>query len=415
MPEDYDGWAAAGNDEWTYTNLLPIFRRIETDTDYGNDDFHGGDGPIVMHRFARETWLPAQNAFSAACVAAGFPETWDHNHPDSYGVGPTPFNNPNGIRMSTNLGYLSESRHRLNLTIKANCHVHRILFDGNRAVGVQLESGGETFVAEADEIVLSSGAIGSPHILMLSGVGPAAHLREIGIPVVHDSPGVGQNLRDHPTVWCTWRTKPDFELDGLAPRSQLCLRYTADGSPLRNDMKISMQSFATERINRGGDRMVPLGVRMTAGIQLAEGAGQMRLQSTDPYQQPFPGLQLPARGIRPGAPCGIRCACACNWPSIRSSRLSLKSAPSRLPMRWTPTMRWMIAREVTTSQHISGTCKMGPDSDPMAVVDTVRQGERHPNLRVADASVMPDCIRATTNVSSMTIGEKVAEFIKEGR
>ena len=188
VPEDYDGWAAEGNDEWTYTKLLPIFRRIETDTDYGNDDFHGGEGPIVMHRFARETWLPAQNAFSAACVAAGFPETWDHNHPDSYGVGPTPFNNPNGIRMSTNLGYLSESRHRLNLTIKANCHVHRILFDGNKAVGVQLESGGETFVAEADEIVLSSGAIGSPHILMLSGVGPADHLREMGIPVVHDSP-----------------------------------------------------------------------------------------------------------------------------------------------------------------------------------------------------------------------------------
>ena len=113
VPEDYDGWAAEGNDEWSYTKLLPIFRRIETDTDYGNDDFHGGEGPIVMHRFARESWLPAQNAFSAACVAAGFPETWDHNHPDSYGVGPTPFNNPNGIRMSTNLGYLAESRHRL--------------------------------------------------------------------------------------------------------------------------------------------------------------------------------------------------------------------------------------------------------------------------------------------------------------
>ena len=84
---------------------------------------------------------------------------------------------------------------------------------------------------------------------MLSGIGPAEHLREMGIPVVHDSPGVGQNLRDHPTVWCTWRTRPEVELDGLAPRSQLCLRYTADGSPLRNDMKISMQSFATERIN----------------------------------------------------------------------------------------------------------------------------------------------------------------------
>ena len=115
-----------------------------------------------------------------------------------------------------------------------------------------MESGGEKFVVEGEEIILSAGAIASPHLLMLSGVGPAAHLRGLGIPVVHDLPGVGQNLRDHPTVWVTWRTKEDYPLDGLAPRMQVTLRYTADGSPLRNDMKISMQSFATERVNRGG-------------------------------------------------------------------------------------------------------------------------------------------------------------------
>ena len=114
---------------------------------------------------------------------------------------------------------------------------------------------------------------------MLSGVGPASHLSSLGIPVVHDLPGVGQNLRDHPTVWVSWRTKEGFPLDGMAPRMQVTLRYTADGSPLRNDMKISMQSFATERINRGGDRMAPMGIRMTAGIQLAAGSGELTLTS----------------------------------------------------------------------------------------------------------------------------------------
>ena len=416
VPEDYDGWAAAGNDEWGYTKLLPIFRRIETDTDYGNDDFHGGDGPIVMHRFARETWLPAQNAFSAACVAAGFPETWDHNHPDSYGVGPTPFNNPNGIRMSTNLGYLSESRHRLNLTIKANCHVHRILFDGNKATGVQLESGGETFVAEADQIVLSSGAIGSPHILMLSGIGPAAHLRQVGIPVIQDAPGVGQNLRDHPTVWCTWRTKPDFELDGFAPRSQLSLRYTAEGSPLRNDMKISMQSFATERINRGGNRMEPLGVRMTTGIQLAAGAGHMELQSSDPYQQPFLDYNyLSEESDRVRLRDSVRlCLQLADHPEFQAMIQERTEPPADAVVSDEALDAW-IAREVTTSQHISGTCKMGPDNDRMAVVDQFGKVKGIENLRVADASIMPNCIRANTNVSSMTIGERVAEFIIEGR
>ena len=305
VPEDYDSWAEMGNSEWGYTDCLPYFRKLETDTDF-SDDFHGTDGPIVCHRFKPETWHPAQTAFYQACREAGFPDSPDHNNPDSTGVGPTPFNNPGGVRMSTALGYLDQTRHRLNLTIRANCHVQKILFDGNRAVGALVESGGEIFTVEGSEIILSSGAIGSPHILLLSGVGPAAHLQEFGIPVVADLPGVGQNMRDHPLVWVTWRTKPEIPLDGLAPRMQVTLRYTADGSPLRNDMKMSMQSFATERINRGGDRMEPVGIRLTSGIQLAAGAGELRLQSADPAQQPFLDYRYLGRPLRPGAAAGDR-------------------------------------------------------------------------------------------------------------
>ena len=160
-------------------------------------------------------------------------------------------NNPNGIRFSTALGYLDPARHRLNLTIRPNCAVQRISFEGTRATGVEVVSGGEKFQLDGDEVILSAGAIGSPQLLMLSGVGPSEHLSSLGIPVVVDSPGVGRNMRDHPAVWVTWRTKEEFPLDGMAPRMQVALRYTADGSDLRNDMKISMQSFATGRVDRG--------------------------------------------------------------------------------------------------------------------------------------------------------------------
>ena len=415
VPEDYDSWAEMGNDEWGYADCLPFFRKLETDTDFA-DDFHGTDGPIVCHRFKPETWHPAQQAFYDACREAGFPDSPDHNNPDATGVGPTPFNNPGGVRMSTALGYLDQTRHRLNLTIRANCHVQRILFDGRRAVGAEVESGGEIFTVKGGEIILSSGAIGSPHILLLSGVGPAAQLQEFGIPVVADRPGVGQNLRDHPLVWVTWRTKPGVPLDGMAPRMQVTLRYTAEGSPLRNDMKMSMQSFATERVNRGGNRMAPVGIRLTSGIQLAAGAGQLRLTSADPQRQPFLDynyLQDPfdLERLRETVRLCVKLGESEAFKDIIQERIE----PTDAELATTEALDEYIRREVTTSQHISCTCKMGPAADPMAVVTQYGKVHGLEALRVADASIMPDCIRANTNVTTMMIGERIAEFIKAGQ
>ena len=414
VPEDYDTWASFGNDQWNFQKLLPYFRKIETDTDF-RGDFHGTDGPIIARRFKREEWLPAQVSFYNACRAAGFPDSPDHNHPDSTGVGPVTYNNPNGIRWSTALGYLNPARHRLNLTIRPNCLVHRIVCDGNRARAVEVESGNETFTIDTEEIILSAGAIGSPQTLMLSGIGPAGHLRNVGIPVVADLPGVGQNLRDHPTVWVTWRTKEGFPLDGLAPRGQIALRYTAQGSHLRNDMKISMQSFATERVNRGGERMRPLGVRMTAGIQLAGGAGELRLTSTDPNIQPFLDyryLQGPfdRQRLREAVRLCVNLAEDDGFKDIIEERL----APTDADLASDEALDQWLFREVTTSQHISCTCKMGPSSDPMAVVDQYGKVHGLEGLRVVDASIMPDCIRANTNVTTMVIGERIADFILQG-
>ena len=411
VPEDYDSWAALGNDQWNFQSLLPYFRKLETDSDF-HDDFHGTDGPIILHRFKRETWLPAQVAFYNACRSAGFPDSPDHNHPDSTGVGPTPLNNPNGIRFSTALGYLDPARHRLNLSIRPNCTVHRIIFEGNRATGVEVESGGEKFVVEGEEIILSAGAIGSPQALMLSGVGPASHLRSLGIPVVHDLPGVGQNLRDHPTVWVTWRTKEGFPLDGMAPRMQVTLRYTADGSPLRNDMKISMQSFATERVNRGGDRMAPMGIRMTAGIQLAAGSGELSLTSTDPTVQPFLDYRYLEDPVdRQRLRDSVRLCVSLGEDKEFENIIQERIDPNDEAMASDEALDEWIMREVTTSQHISCTCKMGPASDPMAVVDQFGRVHGIQGLRVVDASIMPDCIRANTNVTTMMIGERISDFI----
>ena len=202
VPEDYDGWAAMGNDEWDYRKLLPYFRRFESDRSFGGD-FHGSDGPIPVSRFSKTEMNEDQKAFYEASLDYGFPECPDHNDPDSTGVGPTPLNNVDGVRWSTALGYLSVARERPNLTIAARTQARRVLFEGRRAVGVEVASKDGTAVHHAGEVVTAGGAIGSPQLLMLSGVGPAEHLERNGVRVVQDAPGVGQNLRSSrtPPAW----------------------------------------------------------------------------------------------------------------------------------------------------------------------------------------------------------------------
>ena len=276
VPEDYDNWSALGNDEWSFVNCLPHFRKLETDTDI-RGDFHGSDGPVPVRRHKQEDWLPLQKAFHAAVTTAGYDDVYDHNDPDSTGVGPLPMSNPEGIRMSTALTYIDGSRHRLNLTTRPNVLVHRILFEGHRARGVEVESGGEMFTIDGEQIVLCAGAVASPQTLMLSGIGPAAYLEEMGLPVVRDLPGVGQNLRDHPLCAVRVKTKADFPLNPYAPRIQTVLRYTATESELRNDMQILPSSFSTPL---GGNPYAEEGIRLTCIVELAKSAGVIKLRST---------------------------------------------------------------------------------------------------------------------------------------
>ena len=410
VPEDYDGWAEMGNHEWGYKELLPFFRMIETDTDY-RDDFHGTDGPIIVRRFKEDEWNPDQRAFYLSCRRTGFADCPDHNDPDSTGVGPVPFNNPDGVRWSTNIGYLAAARHRLNLTIRGDCLVHRVLFDGRRAVGVRVESGGETFDAYANETILSGGPVGSPHVLMLSGVGPRDHLREMGVPLVHELSGVGQNLRDHPGVSVTFKTQPEFQHDERGPAMQAGLRYTATGSPLRNDMII----FPGSRRREGRVAGQIIGMTLIATIDLAVGSGELELSSTDPHEQPMLDYNyLQEEFDRERLREAVRVCLSIVGHEAFSGIVEERIDPTDADLQSDETLDQWLMRNVSTNHHISGTCKMGPASDPLAVVDQHGRVHGLAGLRVVDASIMPDCIRANTNLTTMVIGERVADFIRRG-
>ncbi len=421
IPEDYDSWADMGNKEWNYQNMVPYFNKLETDTTYQSDpgDFHGSEGPIICHRFPRTTWLPASQAFEQACLAAGFPYCEDANAPGTTGVGPLPLNNPNGIRWSTAIGYLGMSRHRLNLTIRSGVSVKRILFDNEdevpRAIGVEAVSEGETFIIEADEVLLSAGAVSSPQLLMLSGVGPATHLSEHGIDCIVDLPGVGQNLSDHPMLYVTWKTKPEVDLDALGPRIQLSLRYTATGSKLENDMIVYMMAAASERPERGGLRNTPIGIQTNLCINLAKGKGEVRLNSGDYRDQPYLDYNyLTEEEDRRRFRDGIRMIVSLENHPDMSALIEKRLTPLDSDLVSDEALNTWMMRDVTTGHHISCTNKMGPASDPLAVVGQSGLVNGTKGLRIVDASIMPECVRANINVTVMTMAERICDLIKNG-
>jgi choline dehydrogenase len=422
IPEDFDAWADLGNNQWRFDEVLPYFCQLETDVDR-HDEHHGAAGPIFVHHASRESWPPAQLAFYNACRASGFPDCPDHNHPASTGIGPGIHNNHNGIRFSTALGYLNQARHRLNLSIRANCMVHRIQFDGNRAVGVVVESGGEVFTVQAEQIILSAGAIGSPHVLMLSGVGPADHLRSLGIPVIQDLPGVGQNLRDHPKVYLTWRAVPDDPVEAGTVRGGVTLRYTAPHSHLRNDMWLNMGAFVPSRVNpldpectaSGSDCPASPLIEMMLALLLPISSGKLVLASTDPAVQPVLSYNYLAESfdrqrLRDGVRLCLNLARSDDLAPLIGERLG----PTDADLASDDALDHWLLREATTFSHIAGTCKMGPASAPMSVVDQYGKVYGLDGLRIVDASIMPDLVRAPINPTVIMMGERLAALIQQG-
>ena len=414
IPDDYNNWASWGNDEWSFAKVLPYFRKMENDHDF-QDEFHGTSGPVPVRRYKPEEWLPHAVAFHQACVNADFRADPDQNHPESTGVSPRARNTIDGVRISMAMAYLDPARHRLNLTIKGGISARRLLLTGRRAVGVEVESGGERFSVEGEKIILSSGAIGSPHLLLLSGVGPASQLQSVGVDVLHDLPGIGQNLRDHPAATALFRMvgeRPDVQ----APAIQVGLRYTIEASHLQNDMQITPILMTSEH----RPAHVPIHdddnyVGISCSLQLALGAGELRLVSSDPHVQPsldYRYLTDPfdRERMRQAMRLAVRLGEDAAFQDLFIERVT----PTAADLASDAALDAWLAQNMGTSHHISGTCKMGPVSDPTAVVSQYGRVHGLDNLWVADASVMPDCIRANTNATTIMIGERMAEFIKQG-
>ena len=415
VPEDYDLWADQGNSEWNFNRLIPYFRMIESDQDFPDKEYHSSSGKTVVRRYSPDEIRPDQEAFKEACLAAGFPFCPDQNAPDASGVGPVPINNLDGVRLSTALDYLNPARHRINLTVRPDCLTRRILFDGTHAVGLEVESDGEIFQVYGKKIILSAGVIGSPHLLLLSGIGPKTQLEEKNIAIVNDLSGVGQNLGDHPMVPILWDTLPDFNLDPVAPRVQMMHRWTASESKHRNDLVIYMQSYATHRTSPSNEQLEPVGIRMFVSVHYGLGRGYLRLASSDPHDHPILNYRYfshpeDMRRMREGVRIAVGLGKQESFQGIINSRID----PTDDQLSDDHKLNQYIKKVVTTGQHSSGTCKMGPISDRDSVVDQYGKVHGVENLRIIDASIMPHCIRANTEATTRMIAERICQFLLDG-
>ena len=265
----------------------------------------------------------------------------------------------------------------------------------------------------AGQVILSAGSIKSPHLLMLSGIGPAEQLAKFGIAPVVDLPGVGRNLRDHPNIGVLFPYSDAYSVPPELPRYQVILRYTAPDSQLRNDMQIFFSSFATRRVDRGGTGMESLGIAFQPVLNFAASLGELGLQSADPTVQPRLDYHLLDEAFdRQRMRHAMRICADLGTHAAFSELVSGKTAPDRAVLDSDSELDRWLRREVGTTHHISGTCRMGPADDPMNVIDERGRVHEIQNLRVADASIMPDCVRANTNATVMMIGERMADIIR---
>jgi len=407
IPQDFDDWASWGNEEWSYTKVLPYFRKAETDLDI-KDDFHGTDGPLPISRKVGETWPVIQSAFHTACLQNGFDTTDDMNGVEPTGVGVVPMNNQKGVRMSTAITHLAPMRHHLNLTIRGNVFARKILIENRQVTGVEVESGGEVFTVESNKVVISAGALKSPHILMLSGIGPKDQLDEYGIDVLQDTPGVGANLRNHPISPISFRVKEGIKLQPDASGVRIALRYTAKGSDDSNDMMMTTSSLFSPFTGE----MLPDRIgRISCVIELPAGAGFVRLNSADPAVQPkfdYRYFSHPEdmRRMRDGIRLAVKMLETDAYKDVSDGRVT----PTEEILTDDDALDLWIRQTVGSARHVSGTCKIGPDSDPMAVVDQQCRVKGFQGLWIADSSVMPQVPRANANATAIMIGERVADW-----
>ena len=399
---DLDTWAGLGNPGWSFDECLPILQRIETDSDYGGNDIHGEDGPLYVQRLFRVDDKDASapvRAFIDRALSMGLPLCPDLNVPDPYGVCSSAYNVKDGVRQNTTVAYLDPARGRANLDIIADAQVQSLPIANGRVSGVVYKREGEVSSVSAQVVVLCAGVYHSPQILMLSGIGPSDDLERLGIPVVNALEGVGENYQDHATMEMTFEGRTDFSPDWVIPRFRLM--YKSDPSLPHGNFHI-FQRPPTQV--EGLKTMMPV----SANLLEQRDRGRIRLVSRDP--EDLPEIE-DAMLSHPDDLAAMLNAMEFIHELIQHESMSEFYGPLISPTRdedWAE-----FARSAHGSYHHGiGTCKMGPASDPMAVVDSNLKVHGIDNLYVADASIMPTIPHANTNVTSIMIGERLSDIVK---
>jgi choline dehydrogenase len=400
---DYDSWAVY-NPGWAFSDLLPYFKRAETDPIGG--PWHGSDGPVPVSRAAAADLSPVDRAFTAAAATLGFPWVADFNSDSRQtpGVGPLPKNIAGGMRMNAAFTYLAPARPRPNLTLLADMLVDRVIFDEARAVGVRMAAGRKV---RGREVILCAGAYGSPAILLRSGIGPAADLRRLGIPLLRDLPGVGDCLLNHPIAPCTVaRALAPGHDPGAAPFAPLAL--VARSSQEREEIDLVIYQDQAFDVDHGA----PV-CSLHVSLQHARSRGRVRLMSPDP------AATLAIDHAHLTDPGDLEALCdgvALTQRLVATAPLAQALAP--LPGAVMASdgdrdaLRAWVRAHVGTTHHPSSTCRMGPRDDPRAVVDQEGRVYGVAALRVVDAAILPSGPRANLHAPVVAVAEKLADAIR---
>lgn len=394
--EDFDRWAAAGNPAWAYDRVLPFLRDLENDLDYGATDVHGGEGPVPVRRGTLDH--PAAAAFAAAARRLGHRDDPDKNAQAKPGFGPVPSNVVDGVRRNTALAYLdAEVRARPNLRVLGECAVRRILFTGNRVVGLLVEREGRVLTLDAADVVLSAGALGSAHLLLQSGIGPRAELERVGIPVVRHSPALGTRFSDHPQVVLEWGDQADWDEPADSWLGG-CLHTAADKFEI-------LQSLIPMAGLMSGKTAVPgAPLPFLVSVLTPRPVGRMGPRSADPLVDPAIdfGYLSTAEDRRL-----LRAAVRATAALIEASDFTDLDSDDALD-------RW-IRRNLGTAQHTCGTVPMGPADSADAAVDQYGRVHGVRGLRVADTSILPDAPQRGPAATAVLIGEVIADAIRRDR
>jgi choline dehydrogenase len=425
---DYDDWAAAGAEGWHWDNVLPYFRKSENNQ-RGSDALHGGEGPLSVSDLRYTN--PLSQVFIDAAHQHGLPVNGDFNGPEQHGVGFYQVTQRDGARCSSAAGYLTPIRKRPNLTVHTGAMVNRVTFDGRRANGVIYSLHGQPMhQPAAREVIVSGGAINSPQVLMLSGIGPADHLRKHGIDVLQDAPGVGENLQDHLDICTLFHSTQRVTYDRVGD-IEIAYKYYLRGhsgpgssniaeaggfarSPLAPDARDDIQfHFVPAMLEDHGRHRLPgdgytlhacfLRPRSRGRISLVSGRAADKVRIEANYLSDPEGFDLKMM---------VECA------KISREILAQKAFdayrgtpifPARTDLNDAELAEFVRAKAETV-YHPVGTCRMG--SDAQAVVDTQLRVNGVEGLRVIDASVMPNLIGGNTNAPTIMIAERAAELIR---